>query len=222
MDNGTGPHRPERDPGLERLVLLSDGVFAIAITLLAIELHLPETAEHKERGELLRAIGGTWPQILAFVQSFTILALYWAAHHRLFLRIVRADGGLVMLNLAFLLTVAFQPFPTAIVGEHFADPAAALLYFATLIATNTVLWGIWHYVTAPHRRLCPRISPRLVRHYHVIFILPTVAFLVLSLLSLWDLATPSGRVPFRLGVGVAYLIAAAFFVLVIQEFREPD
>ena len=144
--------------------MLTDGVFAIALTLLAIELRLPEAAEHESRLVLLGRLLALWPRLLAFAQSFAILALYWSLHHRLCRHIRRADGPLVWLHLALLLTVSFQPFPTAVVGGHFLDPVAAGLYGGSLLLTNVCLWAIWRYATADHRLVAPDLSPRLVRH----------------------------------------------------------
>ena len=133
---------PGRDPGLERLLFLTDGVFAIAMTLLAVELHLPEAAGEAHRGELLRRIGAAWPQVLAFAQSFGILALFWVAHHRLSRHLRRADGGLLGLTLAFLLAVSFLPVPTGVLGAHFLDPAALGFYNASLAVACAAFWAL--------------------------------------------------------------------------------
>ena len=91
---------PERDSRLDRLLTLADGVFAIALTLLAIELTLPEAAADLHGQALLSALLGVWPKLLSYLTSFTMIAVFWQAHHRLFLQVRRFDG--VLLWLVFL------------------------------------------------------------------------------------------------------------------------
>jgi uncharacterized membrane protein len=102
---------------LERLALFSDAVFAIAITLLVIEVRLPELHYVTEQS-LLQALANLVPRYAGFVVSFFVIGRFWIAHHRLFSHLVRCDDTLVMRNLLFLFTIAFMPFPTAIIGEY--------------------------------------------------------------------------------------------------------
>jgi uncharacterized membrane protein len=109
---------PERDSRLDRLLTLADGVFAIALTLLAIELTLPEAAADLHGQALLSALLGVWPKLLSYLTSFTMIAVFWQAHHRLFLQVRRFDGVLLWLVFLQLASIAFLPFPTAVVGTH--------------------------------------------------------------------------------------------------------
>src|SRR5215218_5021769 len=108
----------ELDLRLHRLLFFSDGVYAIAVTLLAVELVLPETAAELHGRDLLRSLFESWPRVLAFIANF------WAGHNILFHHVRRFDGGLMWLALLQLLCVAFLPFPTSVVGEHVSDPVA--------------------------------------------------------------------------------------------------
>ena len=200
--------------------MLTDGVFAIALTLLAFDLHLPDVAEHESRLVLLGRLVALWPRLLAFVQSFAILALYWALHHHLARHLRRADGPLVWLHLAFLLTIAMQPFPTAVVGAHFLDPAAAILYGGSLVLTNGCFWAIWGYATTDRRLVRPDLSPRLVRHYHRLLGAPTLLFGLLVLAGVWDLRFAT-RAPLVLTVAAAYLLAIGYLLLGLRGFLEP-
>ena len=115
---------------LQRLTILTDGVFAIAMTLLAIELALPESAQHLRRYDLLRALLATWPHVFAYVQSFSILALFWLVNHRLHRVLWRVDQPYLLLHLLFLLFIAFQPYPTSVLGA-----GLYLLWSTTIIAS---------------------------------------------------------------------------------------
>ncbi len=126
----------ERDPLLDRLFALTDGVYAIALTLLAIELALPESSEHLHVEALLESILGTWPKVLSFLTSFTLIAIFWHGNHRAFHYLRRFDGRLAYLMLLQLLCIAFIPFPTAVVGEHVSDPVAQEFYFSAILITG--------------------------------------------------------------------------------------
>ena len=128
-----------RDPRLERLIFLSDGVYAIALTLLAVELVLPESAVDLQGPDLLESLLDSWPKVLAFLTSFTVIANFWVGHNVLFQHVRRFDGGLMWLALLQLLCVAFIPFPTSVIGSHISDPVAQQFYFTTLLVTGLVM-----------------------------------------------------------------------------------
>jgi uncharacterized membrane protein len=85
----------ERDSRLERLIFLSDGVYAIALTLLAVELVLPESSAGLHDRELLKSLLESWPRVLAFLTSFTVIANFWVGHNVLFQHVRRFDGGMM-------------------------------------------------------------------------------------------------------------------------------
>src|ERR671922_86848 len=95
-----------------RIEAFSDGVFAIAITLLVLELKVPLD------GPLSVALRRQWPSYIAFLLSFTFIGIMWVNHHRLFTQIRRADDGLLFLNLLLLLGVTVVPFPTSVLARH--------------------------------------------------------------------------------------------------------
>lgn len=102
---------------LERLAFFSDAVFAIAITLLVIDLRLPHLHEFSDKA-LLDALASLLPQYAGFFVSFFVIGRFWIGHHRLIGLIDRVDEKFVWQNLQFLLTIAFMPFPTAVIGEY--------------------------------------------------------------------------------------------------------
>jgi uncharacterized membrane protein len=130
---------PGRDPRLDRLLALCDGVYAIALTLLAIELVLPEAAADLHGSALLGSLRELWPKVLAFLTSFTVIANFWVRHNALFRHLRRFDGGLMWLALLQLMCVAFIPFPTSVIGTHVGDAVAQQFYFATLLLTGLVM-----------------------------------------------------------------------------------
>lgn len=138
---------PESNLSFERVVFFSDAVFAIAITLLVLEIkppHLQELSEPALRTSLLHLL----PKFTGFVVSFLIIGLMWIEHHRIFRFITNYDSGLLWRNLLFLLSVSFVPFPTALFSEYYWSQTAFVLYTATFAVVGlTKLW-VWQYVRA--------------------------------------------------------------------------
>lgn len=149
--------RLARGDSLERATFFSDAVFAIAMTLLVIELRLPELPEAPlDTGpfdtELFNAaLGALLPGYLTFLLSFAVVGMIWLSHHRKFTAIVRYDQGLLRLNLVMLLFVASLPLPTAILGEHGDQVGAVVVYALTIASTGFALTALWLY--AWHRGL---------------------------------------------------------------------
>ena len=126
---------------LERLVFFSDAVIAIAITLLVVELGIPEATE-----DVGSALLDRWPQILSFVLSFLVIGIFWMAHHRTFRYVARIDQRLIWINLVFLMCVAFLPFPTAVLGNHDSSRASLVFYACAVGLTGMALAVLWQYV----------------------------------------------------------------------------
>jgi uncharacterized membrane protein len=203
-----------RDPRLERLLFLSDGVYAIALTLLAVELVLPETAADLDREDLLGALLDSWPKVLAFLTSFTVIANFWVGHNVLFQHVRRFDGGLMWLALLQLLCVAFIPYPTSVIGGHIADPVAQQFYFATLLLTGLVMAALWWYMNSGHRLVDPDLSPRYVRRTHLISLtlpLTMLVFMILVALGIGRLINP---------LLLFAVTTLCFIVLGVREWRE--
>lgn len=136
--------------GLERLVFFSDAVFAIAITLLAIDIRLPELRDPNDAG-LLRALRSLWPQYLSYMISFLVIGMYWLGHHRKYRLIKRYDSTLLILNVFLLMLVAFIPFPTSILSE-FGSRVAVMLYAGFMTLLGLMNGGVWFYASH-HNRL---------------------------------------------------------------------
>ena len=129
-----------------RIEAFSDGVFAIAITLLIIEVRPPDS----EAGELAGDLVGLWPSYAAYFVSFVVIGIIWVNHHDVFGRITTVDRPLLFLNLFLLLTVAFLPFPTALLGEYVREGdnahIAAAVYGANMTMIGLAFIAIWTYL----------------------------------------------------------------------------
>jgi TMEM175 potassium channel family protein len=103
---------------LERLILFSDAVFAIAITLLVIEIKIPDIHEGLSDRLLLKSLGHLIPKFIGFTISFMLIGLYWTVHHRMFGFVTSFDNRLLWMNLFFLFFIALMPFSTGFYGEY--------------------------------------------------------------------------------------------------------
>jgi uncharacterized membrane protein len=142
---------------LERLVFFSDAVIAIAITLLVLDLRLPELPE----APLAAQLQSLSSSFLSFFVSFAVIGLFWEAHHRLFGYIERYDRTLLWLNLLFLLFIVFLPFPTSVLGKHWST-TAIVFYASTLAATGIARALIWSYAVSRHL-VASDLEPAVVR-----------------------------------------------------------
>jgi len=138
-----GPIR--RGLGTGRLEAFSDGVFAIAITLLVLDIALPANAYR----HLLHSLGELWPTYLAYVASFSTIGATWLGHNAITEYLERVDPVFVRLNLLLLLVVAFLPFPTKLFADYIdhdtLERVAVTFYGATLLLASTLLLVLWRY-----------------------------------------------------------------------------
>jgi uncharacterized membrane protein len=141
-----------------RIEAFSDGVFAIAITLLILELKIPHDVPE---GQLLSALLHEWPAAFSFVVSFLTIGIMWVNHHRLFTLIRRSDDGLLLFNGLLLFAITFVPFPTAVVSEYLRSTdarLAATFYSLTGVVISIFFNLLWRYAAKDHRLLGDRIS----------------------------------------------------------------
>jgi uncharacterized membrane protein len=134
-----------------RTEAFSDGVFAIAITLLVLDIRVPESAF----GDLWTGIGDQWPGYLAYLTSFLTIGFVWLAHHAILGRLRAVDATLMRINLVLLLVVSFLPFPTRLMAlaihNRDAERAAVVFYGVALLAIALVIGAMWRAVAArPH------------------------------------------------------------------------
>jgi uncharacterized membrane protein len=134
---------------LGRVVAFTDGVFAIAITLLVLNIDAPEVADENLRDEIV----DLWPSLLAYFLSFAVVGRFWIVHHRVFDTVKSFDGRLLALNLIFLSFVVLVPFTTEILGEYGNTRAGVVTYAGVIGLAALVNWLMTRYiVTAGHVR----------------------------------------------------------------------
>jgi uncharacterized membrane protein len=163
--------------GLDRIVFFSDAVMAIAITLLVLDIQVPETGGTGAAPDLGRRVLGLWPAYLGYVVSFWVIALYWVAHHRCFRYIRKYDRRLIYLNFLFLMFIAFMPFPTRLLFSNPAEVVSVVLYASTAAGMGLSLAWVWIYA-GRHRFLSVDVSRAAVRDITLNLLLPPLVFLL--------------------------------------------
>jgi uncharacterized membrane protein len=195
----------DRGRDTARIEFFSDAVFAIALTLLVLDIRVPDVPQ----GKLLGAVLDLWPTFLAYGLSFAIIALNWVFHHRKFRAIVVYDTGLICLNFVFLAFVALVPFPTSLLSEYAPDRVAVVLYALEVAILSLLQAAIWEY--AGRRKLLAKdIDPKLFAYDQRDGLAPPIVFLLSIPLAIllpdpqwamwfWVLTWPVSLIVGRLG-----------------------
>ncbi|MGZ6329358.1 MAG: TMEM175 family protein [Candidatus Limnocylindrales bacterium] len=183
------PSRPGHD--IERLAFFSDAVFAIALTLLAIDLRLPDSVAIVTSGELLTALADLWPRLYSFTLSFVVIVLFWIGSYRTFRYVQHVDGPFIGLNLGLLFFVVLLPFPTSVLGAHGDLLAAVVLYGVLAGVTSIFSTAVWAYASGRGRLLSPEVTPAIAR-----YITRRAALVPLVLLGALPLALIVPQLPF--------------------------
>jgi len=139
-----------------RVEAFSDGVFAIAITLLVLTIAQPSSSSYRDLGHQL---WDRWPSLAAYVVTFAVIGIMWLNHHSIFNNLERVDRPLVYLNQLLLLTVVFLPYPTGVLGEALRrgeGTKVAAVAYTVAMAVNAYCWGaLWLYASSGRRLLGP-------------------------------------------------------------------
>jgi uncharacterized membrane protein len=179
------PHEPTPTPyGLDRIIFFSDAVIAIAITLLVLDIKMPE-GSRGPASDLTRQLLALWPKFVGYFVSFWVIALYWVAHHRCYRYIRRYDRRLIYLNFLFLMFIAFMPFPTGLLFSNPTGTASVMLYACTAAGMGLSLAGLWTY--ADRHGFIPADMPRsMIRDIRLNQILPSVVFLISAVVAIFN------------------------------------
>lgn len=161
---------------MERIVFFSDAVFAIAITLLALEIRLPENITHAGNGELLQSLASIWPKYLGYIVSFLSIGNFWVIHHRQYHYIERYNTHLMFINLLVLMSVAFIPFPTSVISEN-GNRTATILYALNASLIGILSTVLWIYASYKHRLVAPDMEYAVVRRGVIRNLIAPVIFL---------------------------------------------
>lgn len=149
--------------GTNRIEAFSDGVFAVAITLLVLNLQVPQLAASVVSRELPHTLFELWPKLLSYALSFVIVGIYWVGHHNTFHYIIQSDRILLWINLLLMMCIVFIPFPTALIGQYPEQQISVVIYASTLVITGLVLQLLWWYATSSKHLVDREIDPYLVQ-----------------------------------------------------------
>ena len=192
-----------------RLEAFSDGVFAIAITLLILEIRVPE---HSDSGRLGTALLHLWPSFLAYATSFFEIGVIWINHHRLFTVIGTTDQRLLIFNTLLLFGVAFLPFPTALLARYLTHPdgwIAAAIYNGTLFFIAMAFRLLWRHASRGRRLIAPDIDQKSIEGITNQYRYGPHLYLLLLLALSWN-----GVLTL-----VVHLALAIYFILPPSRFR---
>jgi len=172
-----------KERGTGRIEAFSDGVFAVAITLLVLDIHVPQL-ETPSVAALAEALGHDWPSTLAFVTSFATILIMWVNHHRMFALMPRATSRLLFANGFLLLLVTAVPFPTALLSRYLTTPAAPLAaaVYAGLFVVIDLAFGLLQWTGETHRNPDTRGVGSSAIPYFIGFCL----YLAAALVAFWN------------------------------------
>jgi uncharacterized membrane protein len=164
---------------VERIILFTDAVFAIAITLLILEIKVPTlNYEGLTSAKIAESVFG-FPNIMTWVGffiSFWVIALYWIDHHRTFIYVDNYDGKLVFLNLLFLMSIGIMPFTSALYSKYFGYDFPTQLYCYNVAFTGFIKLWMWYYISNPKNKISHSPIDHIKKKYHTIrsWIAPSV------------------------------------------------
>jgi uncharacterized membrane protein len=188
-----------------RVMALSDGVFAIVITLLVLEVHVPDLAGGQRLADALTEI---WPSLVAFVISFLVVAIAWTGHRDLFVFIRLTDRNLVWLNLLYMLPLTLLPFGAALISRHGREGVALTVYGVLLLAIALTRLLIWWYATNRPHLLFEPIDRRSRRLGMLVVVVPAALYVLAILLA--------GSMP-RASLGIYAGAPILYFVTLIAS-----
>jgi uncharacterized membrane protein len=193
-----------------RLETFADGVFAIAITLLVIEIRLPEHEQIVEMGGLWRALVQLWPSYFGYLVSFVVIGIMWANHHNLMKLVDRVDHGFITLTMLLLLCIAFLPFPTAVLADNLRDaeerPTAVAFYCGCFTVTAVFYFLMWWYAAKNRRLIARHVPDSAVRAITRAYAPGSVLYLAATLLAFVSVAISLAIV---VGLAILYMLPRA-------------
>jgi uncharacterized membrane protein len=209
---GEAEHRRyERSLNRARVLTLSDGVFAIAITLLVLELHLPDITSGVRPVDVLREIR---PSLIAFLISFFVIASAWANHRDLFEVMRLTDRNLVWLNLVYLLPLTMIPFGAALLSHYELDPLVLTIYGGLLLAIALLRLTIWLYATNRPHLLFEPVDEDLRRAGELLVVVPIALYVVAIVLA------HVGKLGPVVSLAIYAIVPVLYFVTII--FTPPQ
>jgi uncharacterized membrane protein len=162
-----------------RLEALTDGIFAIVMTLLVLDLSITGIPQSSVQTDLPRRLLESWPAFLAYVMSFIILGMIWISHHRIFHYVKHSNPMLMWINIIFLMFVALVPFSTRLMADYLWTQGPFVVYGINVLLIFVMRLAMWNYASGRSHLVDSSASPQIVKRLKlVIGIIPTVMFLV--------------------------------------------
>ena len=170
-----------------RLETLTDGVFAIIMTILVFNISVPELilsteGEHAEE-RLSNKLASLWPDILAYIISFTTLAVYWVTHHRIFRWILYVDRPLIWINISFLMTIGIIPFSTTLLTQYLDQQISIFAYSFNAILAGVIVFALYFYAKQHPVLVDKTVQALIVRRSGRRIIVTTLTYSVAILFS---------------------------------------
>ena len=169
---------PKAGSRVERLTLFSDAIFAFAMTLLAVNIRVPEIAQDLVGSQLNVELANLTPKFIGYGLSFFISASFWIFYHRIFSNIKRYDRTLIWLNLCFLFFIVLIPFPSDLIGRYLSREISIVIYATMMATTGFVLSLIWSYASSNHRLIDEGLSNLRIRRLSTRTYITPIVFLV--------------------------------------------
>jgi uncharacterized membrane protein len=199
---------------ITRIEAFSDGVFAIIITLLVLEIHVPQLQGLDISDALLHSLLAMAPKFLSYILSFTIVCIWWVAHHHLFHLLKKSDRGLLWLNSLFLLWLAFVPFPTAMMGDYPHERIAVMCYGAVTTLAGLSFSCMRYYVFYVGKLVDETIDRKLLKRAMLKSAMNPILHAVAVLLALIDT---------RLAITLYVLLPLLFFIpSKLEKYRSAE
>ncbi len=177
----------EHKENIARTLALSDGVFAVAITLLVLDIRVPNGVT---QGHLLAALLQLTPAVRSYIISFLVIGGYWNVHRSMFRTIRRFDGRLSWLNLFFLLSIAFLPVPTSLLDRY--DAVVSVVFYAlSMSITGMLSFLLWYYASYDHRLVDESLDERRIFHDIIASLIAPLVFLLSTGLAFVTIFAPT-------------------------------
>jgi uncharacterized membrane protein len=177
-NNNQSEEWPKAGFRVERLTLFSDAIFAFAMTLLAVNIRVPEIAQDLVGSQLSVELANLIPKFIGYGLSFFISASYWVFYHRIFANIKRYDLTLIWLNMVFLFFVVLIPFPSDLIGRFLSQRISIVIYSIMMAATGFVSSLIWLYASSHHRLIDENLSSHAIKRMSIRTCITPIVFLV--------------------------------------------
>lgn len=196
----------EKETG--RIEGFSDGVFAIAITLLVLDLHIPEENSITNGNDLLIFMKNQWPTFLAFILSFFSIFIMWVNHHKIFKQIYSRNSAIMFANGLILFLVSAVSYPTALLARYFNGEASSVvvaIYTGTFVLINLAFNLLWFLASRDKKLLRPGITDQAIKKIHNNYLYGLPVYIIALFFSFW---IPSVSLIIILGLWIFWALSS--------------